>query len=132
MLKFYGGKNDRKIGSWVASQLPPPTGNQLYVEPFAGMLGVLLRRHPAGVEVVNDLDGRIINFWRAVKDAPDELADRIDATPYSRTEYLAAISLNKLAAKQHLTDLPKPDITAAAALAVILEQGRQPYIDGNQ
>ena len=44
-----------------------------YVEPFAGSLAVLLGRpHPPKVETVNDLDGMVANFWRAL--AADVLA----------------------------------------------------------
>jgi DNA adenine methylase len=53
-----------------------------YVEPFAGGLAVLLARDPddprlwagngsgeRGVsELVNDLDGRVTNFWRVLRD----------------------------------------------------------------
>ena len=46
-----------------------------YVEPFAGSLAVLLSRpHEARIETVNDLDHYIVNFWRAVQHAPDEVA----------------------------------------------------------
>lgn len=45
-----------------------------YIEPFAGGLGNLLRRpHAPQIETVNDLDGYICNFWRAVKNNPDEV-----------------------------------------------------------
>jgi hypothetical protein len=38
-----------------------------YVEPFAGSLAVLLGRpHEPRVETVNDLDGFVANFWRAM------------------------------------------------------------------
>lgn len=55
-----------------------------FVEPFAGTLAVLLRR-PAEhfrdgyrVETCNDLNHYIVNFWRAVKNAPDEVAKWCD------------------------------------------------------
>ena len=40
-----------------------------YIEPFAGSLAVLLQNPagPADREIVNDLDGLIANFWRALK-----------------------------------------------------------------
>jgi len=45
------------------------------VEPFAGSLAVLLARpHAPKVETVNDKDGFIANFWRAVQHAPDDVA----------------------------------------------------------
>lgn len=51
-----------------------------YVEPFAGSLAVLLGR-PApfdGVETVNDLDGLVCNFWRAVARDPEGVAYHAD------------------------------------------------------
>ena len=50
-----------------------------YVEPFAGSLAVLLERpHKPGVETVNDLDGYIANFWRAIQKDPDAVAHHCD------------------------------------------------------
>lgn len=50
-----------------------------YVEPFAGSLAVLLARpHAPRVETVNDLDGLLINFWRAAAWAPDDVARHAD------------------------------------------------------
>ena len=52
-----------------------------YVEPFAGSLAVLLgrpARHRGRVETVNDLDGFIANFWRAVAHDPEQVAHHAD------------------------------------------------------
>ena len=51
-----------------------------YVEPFYGSGAVLLNRpHPANrpyySETVNDLDGFVVNFWRAVQWHPEATAD---------------------------------------------------------
>ncbi len=53
-----------------------------YVEPFAGSLAVLLNRpHQANrsyfSETVNDLDGVIVNAWRAIQWHPDEVAEHV-------------------------------------------------------
>ncbi len=46
-----------------------------YVEPFFGSGAVLLGRpHEPGIETVNDLDGLVCNFWRALQADPDEVA----------------------------------------------------------
>lgn len=43
-----------------------------YIEPFAGSLAtLLLRPHPPGTETVNDADGFIANFWRALAADPE-------------------------------------------------------------
>ena len=50
-----------------------------YVEPFAGSLAVLLGNpRPCATETVNDIDGLLANFWRALQSAPDELARLVD------------------------------------------------------
>jgi DNA adenine methylase len=50
-----------------------------YVEPFAGSLAVLLARpHDPKIETVNDLDGFVPNFWRALQADPDAVARYAD------------------------------------------------------
>lgn len=50
-----------------------------YVEPFLGSAAMLLARpHAPGIETVNDLDGLVANFWRAVQAVPDEVAHHAD------------------------------------------------------
>ena len=48
--------------------------SDIYVEPFAGSLAVLLQRQPAQQEVVCDTDGAICNFWRSVAQDPELVA----------------------------------------------------------
>ncbi|MEK7556895.1 MAG: DNA adenine methylase [Patescibacteria group bacterium] len=51
-----------------------------YIEPFFGSGAVLLGRpHPfQGVETINDKDGLVCNFWRAVKNDPEAVAEHAD------------------------------------------------------
>ena len=52
-----------------------------YVEPFFGSGAVLLGRpadHVAKTETVNDLDGFVANFWRAVARDPEAVAHHAD------------------------------------------------------
>jgi hypothetical protein len=51
-----------------------------YVEPFAGSLATLLTRPGTvtGPETVNDLDGLLVNFWRAVRAEPETVAMAAD------------------------------------------------------
>lgn len=71
---WFGGKSRAAHLVWAAFGDVPN-----YVEPFAGSLAVLLGRPtPARVETVNDLDCYLANFWRAVKWAPDEVAEHAD------------------------------------------------------
>lgn len=50
-----------------------------YVEPFAGSLAVMLSRpHEPKTETVNDLDGMIVNAWRALRADPEQTAHWAD------------------------------------------------------
>lgn len=50
-----------------------------YVEPFFGSGAVLLASsYIPKVETINDIDGFVCNFWRAVRNAPLEVAKHID------------------------------------------------------
>jgi hypothetical protein len=52
---------------------------RVYNEPFFGSGAVLLGRpDEPGIENVNDLDGFIANFWRAVQEEPDKVAEYAD------------------------------------------------------
>ena len=81
-LPYYGGKSVH--GPWIAGQLPI---TDLYIEPYAGMLGVLLRRPPVKIELVNDLNGDIANWWWAVRDDHQALARMVCLTPRSRDHF---------------------------------------------
>lgn len=83
--QFFGGKRRVAHVIWKAF------GNlDCYIEPFFGSGAVLLARpQPVrGVEVVNDLNGFIINFWRAVVHAPESVV-RHSARPMSQDELMA-------------------------------------------
>jgi DNA adenine methylase len=68
---WFGGK--RKVATEVWSRFGAVDN---YVEPFFGSGAVLLGRPSpfAGNETINDADGYVSNFWRAIKLAPDEVA----------------------------------------------------------
>jgi DNA adenine methylase len=71
---WFGGKSLAAPLIWRAFGNVPN-----YVEPFAGSLAVLLARPSTPkVETVNDKDGLIANFWRAVQHAPAEVASFAD------------------------------------------------------
>lgn len=87
---WYGGKFSHL--EWLLPLLPP---TYHYCEPFGGSAAVLLNRAPAPVETYNDLDGEVVNFFRVLRDAPDELIRRIALTPFSREELRLACSTEK-------------------------------------
>ena len=85
VLKYPGAKN--RLANWIIEQIPP---HNVYLEPFAGSLAVLLNKERCHIETVNDLDGDIVNFFRVLRDRKGELEKVIQLTPYSRAEYVNA------------------------------------------
>lgn len=71
---YFGGK--RSVAALVWERLGPVEN---YVEPFCGSAAVLLARPDVPhIETVNDADGFISNFWRAVKAHPEAVAHHVD------------------------------------------------------
>jgi DNA adenine methylase len=67
-LAYIGGK--RRIARQLAALIPEHTA---YVEPFAGGAQLFFNKRPSRVEVLNDLDGEVINFLRICQQLPAEL-----------------------------------------------------------
>ena len=89
-LPYYGGKSSKsptRLNQWILSLLPPFRYNVHYIEPFAGMLGVLLSRPKASVETANDTSENLICLWRALRDQPGELYHLLEHTPHSEAEF---------------------------------------------
>ena len=83
VLRYPGSKWN--IADWIISHMPPHVH---YLEPYFGSGAVLFRKPRARVETVNDMDGRVYNLFRVLRDRPAELAALIHMTPWSRLEYM--------------------------------------------
>lgn len=82
---YFGSK--ATIAARIVALLPE---HGHYVEPFAGSMAVLLAKQPSPMETVNDLDGELVNFWRVLRDRPEDLVRVCELTPHSRAELTAA------------------------------------------
>lgn len=105
---YYGGKTT--LAERIVDVLP---AHRHYVEPFAGSLAVLLAKAPSPFETVNDLDDRLMTFWRVLRDQPEDLIRACWMTPHSRSEHLAAYDLKGC-----------DDLERARRVWVALTQGR--------
>ncbi len=93
-LKYHGGKH--YLADWILSYAPRHYLH--YCEPFAGGLSVLFAntervQRCCLSESVNDINGRLVNFWRVLRDNPKELAERLLFTPVSQGHWFEATKL---------------------------------------
>lgn len=86
-LRYFGAK--WQLADWIISQMPPHT---LYCEPFCGGAAVFFRKPLAALNVLNDINGDVVNFFRVLRERRDELIEAINLTPWSREEYEQALS----------------------------------------
>jgi hypothetical protein len=61
----YVGK--ARLAGWIASLLP---ARRTYVEPSCGSAAVLFAKGPSPTELLNDLDGAMVNFFRLLRERP--------------------------------------------------------------
>lgn len=79
LLNYPGAKWG--MAEQIVSLMPP---HRSYLEPFFGSGAVLFNKLPSAIETVNDIDGDIVNFFRVLRERPDDLAEAISLTPYAR------------------------------------------------
>lgn len=84
-LRYHGGK--WRMAPKIIQAFPP---HQIYVEPFGGGAGVLLRKPRSYAEVYNDLDKEIVNVFKQLRDNGPELKCILEMTPFARVEFEAA------------------------------------------
>ena len=78
-ITYYGGKQ-RMVGL-ILSLIPE---HKLYCEPFVGGAAVFFAKEKSEMEVINDLNGEVVNFYQVCKTNFSKLEKLIQATPHSR------------------------------------------------
>ena len=98
IISWPGGKS--RLAQCILPLMP---SHRCYVEPFCGGLGMFLSREPATdvVEVVNDLNGDLINLFRVVKYHSQAFFDELDLCLNSREDFEAFV------AQPGLTDIQR-------------------------
>lgn len=87
-LRYPGAK--WSLGAQIAQHFPP---HYHYVEPYFGSGAVYFSKSQSPHELVNDLSGTVVNFFRTLRDHTDELLWKLETTPWSRDEYdLSSVS----------------------------------------
>lgn len=73
LFAWPGGKSN--LLKPILARIP---AHSLYVEVFSGSAKVLFAKEPSAAEVINDLNGDLINFYRVVKHRAAELAEILE------------------------------------------------------
>jgi DNA adenine methylase len=68
VFRYAGSKG--AIADCIIALMPP---HKVYIEPFAGSASVFLKKQPSAVEVLNDINGDLMNFYRVCQCHPHEL-----------------------------------------------------------
>src|SRR6267378_621871 len=84
-LTYYGGKQN--LSKLIISLVPK---HHLYCEPFFGGGAVFFAKEPSPVEIINDTNGELINFYRVIKTNFRKLEREIRSTLHSRQYHQAA------------------------------------------
>jgi len=108
---WYGGKAN--YADWLIERFPE---HVRYVEPFGGAGHVLCAKSPIAFEVFNDLDGRIVNFFRVLRDQEsfERLQLMLELSPYARQEFAEVVT----------TSLCEDPVENARRFFVLMRQAR--------
>lgn len=108
IIPWPGGK--RRLAKRLLSLMPE---HRCYVEPFAGGAALLFAREPAEVEVLDDINGELVNLYRVVQHHLDELVRQFRWVLASRQQFEWAMAQRP----ETLTDVQR------AARFLVLQRG---------
>lgn len=118
-LTYYGGK--QKLAPHILPRIPD---HQLYGEPFTGGAAIFFAKEPSQIEVLNDTNKELMNFYRVVQNDFVALEKEIRITLHSRDLHRKAWVINN-----------NPDmfseIKRAWAIWVLSSQSFSAQLDGS-
>jgi len=117
-ISYYGGK--QRLLSTILSKIPK---HKLYCEPFLGGAAIFFGKEPSEVEVINDTNKELINFYRICKEKFLDLQTLVRITLHSRTAHRDAKIIYE---NPHLFS----DVHRAWAVWVLSSQSFSAMLDG--
>lgn len=118
-LTYYGGK--QKLAPVIIPLIPE---HLLYNEPFAGGAAILFAKPPSEMEVLNDTNKELINFYKIVQQDFVSLEKKIRITLHSRSQHKDAGVIYE---NPHLFN----DMDRAWAVWVLASQSFSSMLDGS-
>ncbi|MFC8684591.1 DNA adenine methylase [Brevibacillus porteri] len=76
--------NKWSMADWIIEHMPEHT---TYFEPYVGSGAVFFNKESSTLEMINDLDGDVVNLFKVIRDHPEDLANKVKWTPYSWEDY---------------------------------------------
>lgn len=99
-ITYYGGK--QRLAPTIIEMMP---AHKVYCEPYFGGGAVFFVKPKSKIEVINDHDNRLINFYTCVQNRFDELQDLIRQTLHSETMYYYAKDIQN--GREEASDIEK-------------------------
>lgn len=103
VFRYFGGK--WIIADWIAKLMYP---HRKYVELFCGAASVTMKKLPAKIEVLNDINLQVVNFFLVLQTQLETLIQILETTPFSREVYEHAKK------KQYVIVMGEANVQAAA------------------
>lgn len=119
-ITYYGGK--QKLAKLIVANIP--SDHELYGEPFAGGLAVFHEKEPSKVEVINDTNAELINFYQVMQTQFSRLKEMVSVTLHSRRSFDDASHIYN---RPHLFD----PVQRAWAVWTLAAQGFAGLLDGS-
>ena len=118
-ISYYGGK--QTLAAKIVKMIP---AHNLYCEPFIGGAAVFFAKEPSPVEVINDVNKELVNFYRTIQNDFVSLEKEIRITLHSRTMHRDA---------KVIYDSPHlfTEIKRAWAVWVLANQSFSSMLDGS-
>lgn len=85
-ITYYGGKQ-----ALLKHLLPLIPAHKIYCEPFFGGGALFFAKPPSEVEIINDINSEVVNFFRVAKTKFESLQKEIRASLHSRELYKKAM-----------------------------------------
>ena len=79
---YYGGKS--YIANWIISHFPK---HHAFVDVFGGAANIILNKKLSPIEVYNDVNSQIVNFFKVLREDSKAFIDYLKHIPYSREDY---------------------------------------------
>ena len=81
-INYFGGKF-----TWVDWLLKYFPEHIHFIDVFCGSMAVTLNKRYSQIDTANDINSEVINFFKVLRDQPNQLLTLLSLTPVSREEY---------------------------------------------